>query len=153
MSEALFALYQYICPNLKQEHQVYIVNGRAEIQNQVAMIAHAMSFIYTRRSANMDHRANIAHHLCLHMKFCCNTAIPICLCVIYGCFHSITVELINYRKSLLIPDIYYAAFYTKQRLISLEIPWYLNIQGKLNTQKIPLRRKKVFLKKGNLLKL
>lgn len=150
MSEALFALYhsilflvpwtQYICPYFKQELLGYIVNGRAEIQNQVPMIAHAMSFIYTRGSANIDHRANLALHLCLYMKFCCNTAIPICLCVIYGCFHSITAELSNYRKSLLIPDLYY----TKQRLISLEIPWYINIQGKLNTQKTPLRRKNVF---------
>ena len=88
----------------------------------------------------MAHRPNLAHHLIGHIKFSFNTAVTIRLYVIYGCFHAVTAELSSFlqrmydlpilkylffwpfKESLPTPDLYFAALYTKQRLISPEIP-------------------------------
>ena len=38
------------------------------------------------------YRPDQAHHLLLKIKFYWTTATPICLCIVYDCFHAITAE-------------------------------------------------------------
>jgi hypothetical protein len=60
---------------------------------------------------------NPAHHLFLQIKFYWNTAIPICSCVVYDCFHTTMAELSSHDKNhtvLKAESICYLAFYIKK---------------------------------------